>query len=137
VALTCYDMSTLQLSLHCSEKSPAVARRGAGELDAVHLRAGPGSGRARPRHGTRPGRLQPLPRPALAGGVLRAAARQRAPAAQRLGDGTRSSALSASATTARATAIAAARPGAATQTTQMISPAVCALTTLAFLLDAA
>ena len=68
--------------------------------------AGPGSGRARPRHGTRPGHLQPLPRPAPADGVLRAAARPRAPAAHRLGDRTGSPALSASATTARATATA-------------------------------
>jgi hypothetical protein len=45
--------------------------------------------------------------------------------------------LSASATTARATATAAGQSGAATQTTQMISSAVCALTTLAFLLEAA
>ena len=47
------------------------------------------------------------------------------------------SALSAPATTARVTAIAAGRSGAATQTRQMISLAVCALTTLAFLLEAA
>jgi hypothetical protein len=78
-----------------------------------------------------------LPRPAPADGVLRAAARPRAPAAHRLGDRTRSSALSASATTARATATAEGRSGAATQTTQMISSAVCAVTTLAFLLEAA
>ena len=62
---------------------------------------------------------------------------KRAPAAQRLGDRTGSSALSASATTARATATADGRFGAATPTTQMIPPAVCALRTLAFLLDAA
>ena len=60
-----------------------------------------------------------------------------APAAYRLGDGTGFPALSASATTARATATADGRSGAATQTTQMTSPAVCALTTLASLLDAA
>jgi hypothetical protein len=53
------------------------------------------------------------------------------------GDGIGSSALSASATTARVTAIAAGRSGAATQTTQTTSPAVCALTTLAFLPAAA
>jgi hypothetical protein len=103
----------------------------------VQLRAGPGSGRARPRHGPRPGHLQPLPRPAPADGVLRAAARPRAPAAHRLGDRTRSPALSASATRARATATADGRPGAAKQTTQMTSPAVGALTTLASLFDAA
>ena len=39
--------------------------------------------------------------------------------------------------TARATATADGRSGAATQTTQMTSSAVCALTTLAFLHDAA
>src|SRR5205814_6153182 len=50
---------------------------------------------------------------------------------------TGSSALSTSATTASATATTDGRSGAATQTTQMISQAVCALTTLAFLLDAA
>ena len=61
----------------------------------MHLRAGPGSGRARPRHGTRPGRVQPLPRPAPADSVLRATTRQRAAAPDRLGDGTRSSAVSA------------------------------------------
>ena len=98
---------------------------------------GPGGGRARPRHGTRPGRVQQLPRPAPADGVLRTAARPRAPAAHRLGDRTGSSALSAPATTARATATAEGRSGAATPTTQMISSAVCALTTLAFMLDAA
>ena len=65
------------------------------------LRASPGSGQARPRHGTRPGRVQPLPRPAPADGVLRAATRPRASAHDRLADGTRSSALSA--TTLRAT----------------------------------
>jgi hypothetical protein len=54
-----------------------------------------------------------------------------------LGDRTGFSALSASATTAMATATADGRSGAATPTTQMISPVVCALTTLAFLLDAA
>jgi hypothetical protein len=112
-------------------RSPAVARQGAGELETVHLRTGPGSGRARPRHGARPSRVQPLPRPAPADGVLRAAARHRAPAAHRLGDGTGSPALSASATTARATATAAGRSGAVTQTTQMTSSAACALTTLA------
>ena len=74
---------------------------------------GPGGCRARPRHGTRPSHVQQVPRPAPADGVLRAAARQRAPAAYRLGDGTRSSPFSASATTARATAIAAGRSGAA------------------------
>ena len=100
------------------------ARLGAGELDAVHLRTGPGSGRARPRHGTRPGHLQPLPRPAPADSVLRAAARPRASAAHRLGDRTRSPALSALATTARATATADAWSGAATETTQMTSSAV-------------
>ena len=72
-----------------------------------------------------------------ADGVLRTAARPRAPPAHRLGDRTGSSALSASATTARATATAEGRSGAATPTTQMISSAVCALTTLAFKLDAA
>jgi len=118
-------------------RSPAVARQCAGELDAMHLPAGPGSGRARPRHGPCTGRLQSLPRPVPADRVLRAAARPRAPAAYRLGDRTGSPALSASATTARATATAAGRSGAATQTTQMISLAVCALTTLAFLLDGA
>jgi hypothetical protein len=60
-----------------------------------------------------------------------------APAAYRLDDRTRFPALSASATTARATATAAGRSGAATKTTQMICLAVCALTTLAFLRDAA
>jgi hypothetical protein len=45
--------------------------------------------------------------------------------------------LSAPATTARATATADGRSGAATLTRQMISWAVCALTTLAFLLEAA
>jgi hypothetical protein len=118
-------------------RSPAMARHGAGELDAVHLRACPGSGRTRPRHGTRPGHLQPLPRPAPPDRVLRTAARPRAPAAHRLGDRTRSPALSASATTARATATADGRAGAAMETTQMTSSAMCALTTLAFLLDAA
>ena len=78
-----------------------------------------------------------LPRPVPADSVLRAAARQRAPAVYRLGDRTGSPALSASATTARATATAAGRSGAAMQTTQMISLAVSALTTFAFLLDAA
>ena len=87
----------------------------------MHLRAGPGSRRARLRHGARPGRMQPLPRPVPADGVLRAAARQRAPAAYRLGDGTGSSALSAPATTARAAAIAAGRSAAATQAMRMIS----------------
>src|SRR5689334_6173071 len=118
-------------------RTPAVARHGAGELAAVHLRAGLGSGRARPRHGPRPGHLQPLPRPAPPDGVLRAAARPRTPAAHRLGDRTGSPALSASATTARATATADGRSGAATQTTQMTSPAVCALMMLALRLDAA
>ena len=45
--------------------------------------------------------------------------------------------MSAPATTASATATAAARSGAATLTAQMISPAACALTTLAFLHAAA
>jgi len=63
--------------------------------------------------------------------VLRAVTRQRPPAAHRLGDGTRPSALSTSATTARATATADGRFGAATLTRQMTSWAVCALTTLA------
>ena len=76
-------------------RPPAVARQGASELDAVPLRAGPGGSRARPRHGTRPGRVQQLPRSAPADGVLRTAARPRAPAAHRLGDRTGSSALSA------------------------------------------
>src|SRR5260370_25875979 len=58
-------------------------------------------------------------------------------AAYRPGDGTGLWALSVSATTARATTTADGRPGATTLTMQMISPAVCALTTLAFLLDAA
>jgi hypothetical protein len=44
--------------------------------------------------------------------------------------------LSAAATTARATTTAEGRSAAATLTTQMISSAVCALTTLAFLLEA-
>jgi hypothetical protein len=114
-----------------------MARQGAGELEAVHLRAGPRGCRARPRNGLRPSRMQQLPRPAPADRFLRAAARQRAPAAHRLGDRTRSSAFSASATTARATATADGRSGVATQTTQMTSSAVCVLTTLAFLLKAA
>src|SRR5437667_148685 len=59
------------------------------------------------------------------------------PAAYRLGDRTRCPALSASGTTARPTATADGRSLAATLTTQTISSAVCALTTLAFLLDAA
>ena len=70
---------------------------------------------------------------AAADGVLRTAARQRAPAAHRLGDGTGSSALSAPARTAKATATAEGRSAAATQTTQMISSAVCALRMLAFM----
>jgi hypothetical protein len=45
--------------------------------------------------------------------------------------------VSASATTARATPTAAGRPGAATLTMQMISSAVCELTVLARLFDAA
>ena len=90
------------------------------------LPAGPGGGRARPRHGTRPGRVQQLPRPAPAHGVLRTAARPQAPSAHRLGDRTRSSALSVPTTTARATATAAGQPGAATPTTQMTSPAAAA-----------
>ena len=118
-------------------RSPAVARQGTGELDTVPMRAGPGGCRAWSRPGTRPGRLQQLPRSAPADGVLRTAARPRAPAAHRQGDRAGSSALSAPATTARATATAAGRSGAATPTTQMTSSAVCALTTLAFMLDAA
>ena len=66
--------SVREQALMLPVRTPAVARHGAGELDAVHLRAGPGSGRARPRHGTHPGYLQPLPRPAPPDGVLRAAA---------------------------------------------------------------
>jgi hypothetical protein len=57
-----------------------------------------------------------LSRPAQADGVLRAAARLRAPAAHRLGDRSRSSALSAPATTARATATAEGRSGPAALT---------------------
>ena len=34
-------------------RSPVVARQSAGELEAVHLRTGPGSRQPRPRHGTR------------------------------------------------------------------------------------
>jgi hypothetical protein len=103
----------------------------------VPLRAGPGGCRTWSRYGTRPGRVHQLPRPAQADGVLRTAARPRAPAAHRLGDRTGSSALSAPATTARATATAEGRSGVATPTTQMTSSAVCALMTLAFMLDAA
>ena len=67
---------------------------------------------AQPRHGTRPRRLQQLPRPAQADRILRTAARPRASAAHRLGDRTLSSALSASATTVKALATAEGRPGA-------------------------
>src|SRR5690242_559455 len=95
-----------------SVRASVVARQGAGELETVHLRTGPGSRQPRPRHGTRPHRLQPLPRPAPADGVLRATARPRAPAAYRLGDGTGSSAFRAPATTAKATATAAGWSGA-------------------------
>src|SRR5271156_712003 len=58
-------------------------------------------------------------------------------AAHGLGDRTPSSALSAPATTVKARATAEGRSGAATVTMQMVSSAVCALTTLAFLLEAA
>jgi len=70
-------------------------------------------------------------------GVLRAAPRQPAPADHRLGNETLSPASSASATTARAMATADGRSGVAALTTQMISWAMCALTTLASLLSAA
>ncbi len=114
-------------------RSPAVARQGAGELDAVHLRATREAATA-----------------AAAWDTFRVECNSchdelrqtvfyepRAPAAHRLGDGTGSPALSASATMARASATAAGRSGAATQTRQMISSAVCALMTLAFRRDAA
>jgi hypothetical protein len=67
---------------------------------------------AQPRHGTRPRRLQQLPRPAQADRTLRTAARPRASAAHRLGDRTPSSALSASAATVKALATTEGRPGA-------------------------
>src|SRR6266496_503241 len=109
-----------------------MAGQGAGELEAMHLRTGPGGRRARPRHGTRDDHLQCLSRPVPADDVLRAPARQRARFPYRLGDGTGSPVLSASATTARATATASCAPEAGTLTTQMISSAVCALRMLAF-----
>ena len=56
---------------------------------------------------------------------------------RRKGDGTRTSALTASAMTARATATAEGPSGASMLTTQMISSAVCALATLASPLEAA
>ena len=117
-------------------RTPAVTWHGAGELDAVYLRVGPGGGRARPRHGTCPGYVQPLPRPAPADRVLRAAARPRASAAHRLGEGRilgpeRVGDDGQGHGNRR-------RPiGRGPQTTQMTSSAVCALTTLAFRLDAA
>jgi hypothetical protein len=41
--------------------SPALAGQGAGELEAVHLRAGPGSRGTRPGHGARDGQLHCVP----------------------------------------------------------------------------
>src|SRR5207302_563297 len=89
------------------------------------------SRRARPGHGTRDGHLQRLPRPAPAGDVLRAPARQGTRPAHRLGDSTGSPALSAPVTTVSATAAASGPVAAKMVTTQMISPAVCAVTMLA------
>ncbi len=60
-------------------RSSAVARPRPGQLEALHLRGGPGGSRTRPRHGPRLGVLPHLPRPAQADHVLRAAARHRAP----------------------------------------------------------
>jgi len=77
-----------------------VARQGAGELEAVHLRAGPGSRRPRPGHGTCDGHLQRLPRPAPADEILRARPRRRTRPCYQVGTVTGSPALSASATAA-------------------------------------
>ena len=62
-----------------------VARHGAGELDAVPVLAGSEKPPGAAGTCASPGR--PLPRSVKADGVRRAAARQRAPAAFRLGDG--------------------------------------------------
>ena len=103
----------------------------------MHLRPGPGGSRPRPRHGVRDGHCNACHDQLRQTTFYKPAHDSGHDPTYQLGDGTASPVLSASATTARATAVASGPVAAGLLTTQMISSVVCALLMLAVLAAAA